>query len=234
MNVLRICLAVLLTLTLQHVAFAADVTPLAPARVKANELTQDLQRSSQSTDSLDLIWWIPAEFWEVVLANEQGMDEKTRREFSDLFRSYTVIAAVKGDIGSFGVSSFESEADLREKLRVFDAGGKAYQPIAASKMDRKLSMLIQIMRPMFKNLLGEMGDNLQFFAFPGKGGDGKRLADPLGNGSFKVSVGEETYSYRLPLGSLLIPRRDPNTGEEFPGSYRFNPYTGTELKAESQ
>ena len=233
MNVFRIGLALLLLLP-AHAIFAAEApATLAPAQVKVNELTQDLQRTSQAADSLDLIWWIPVEFWEEVLASEQGMDEKTRREFSDLFRSYTVIAAVKGKIGSFGVSSFETEEELRAKLRVRDAGGKQYSPIAADKIDRRLTMLIQIMRPMFKNLLGEMGDNLQFYAFPGKGSDGKRLADPVGAGNFTVNLGDEKYAYRLPLGSLLVPRKDPATGEVFPGSYHFNPYTGSELKAES-
>ncbi|QNP40036.1 hypothetical protein [Lysobacter solisilvae (ex Woo and Kim 2020)] len=233
MNIFRIGLALLLSFSFQQAALAAESAALAPASVKVNDLTQDLQRSSQSIDSLDLIWWIPAEFWDVALANEQGMDEKTRRGFSDLFRTYTVVAAVKGQIGALGATSFESEADLRAKLQVLDAAGKAYRPIAADKLDRQLSLLIQVMRPMFKNLLGEMGDNLQFYAFPGKGGDGRRLADPLGNGTFKVGLGDETYSYRLPLGSLLVPRRDPGTGEVFPGSYRFNPYTGTELQAEA-
>ncbi|GAB3089451.1 hypothetical protein [Lysobacter terrae] len=234
MNVFRLGLALLLLLPASTAALAAAApTPIAPAQVKVNELTQDLQRTSQSAESLDLIWWIPVEFWDVVLANEKGMDEKTRREFSDLFRSYTVVAAVKGTIGSFGVSTFESEADLRAKLRVRDASGKQYPPIAADKMDRRLTMLIQIMRPMFKNLLGEMGDNLQFYAFPGKGSDGKRLADPIGSGTFSVNLGDESYSYRLPLGSLLVPSRDAKTGEVFPGSYRFNPYTGSELTTES-
>jgi len=230
----RVCLAMLLLLTFQHAALANDEpTTLPPERVKVNELTQDLQRSSQAAESLDLVWWIPAEFWDVVLADEKGMDEKTRREFGDLFRSHTIVAAVKGKIGSFGVTDFESESDLRAKLRIHDATGKAHEPIAANKVDRRLTMLIQVMRPMFKNLLGEMGDNLQFYVFPGKGADGKRLANPVGSGSFNITLGDESYSYRLPLGSLLIPRRDPSTGEVFPGSYRFNPYTGTELKAES-
>lgn len=234
MNVFRFGLALLLLLPASNAAFAgAAPTPLAPAQVKVNELTQDLQRTSQSAESLDLIWWIPAEFWDVALSNEKDMDEKTRREFADLFRSYTVIAAVKGTIGSFGVSSFESEAELRAQLHVRDASGKQYAPIAVDKMDRRLTMLIQIMRPMFKNLLGEMGDNLQFYAFPGKGSDGKRLADPLGTGSFTVNLDAENYAYRLPLGSLLVPSRDAKTGEVFPGSYRFNPYTGGELTSES-
>lgn len=230
----RICLALLLLLTFQHVACAADAaTTLPPERVKVNELTQDLQRSSQAAESLDLVWWIPAEFWDVVMSGEQDMGEKTRREFADLFRSYTIVAAVKGKISSFGVTDFESESDLRAKLRVHDATGKSHEPIATDKVDRRLTMLIQVMRPMFKNLLGEMGDNMQFYVFPGKGTDGKRLANPVGSGTFNVSLGDESYSYRLPLGSLLVPRRDPSTGEVFPGSYRFNPYTGTELKAES-
>ncbi|GAB3358311.1 hypothetical protein [Lysobacter tyrosinilyticus] len=230
----RICLALLLLLTFQHAALAADnATALPPESVKVNELTQDLQRSSQNSESLDLVWWIPAEFWDVVMADEKETGEKTRREFGDLFRSYTIVAAVKGKIGSFGVSDFESESDLRAKLRILDASGKSHEPIAAAKVDRRLTMLIQVMRPMFKNLLGEMGDNMQFYVFPGKGSDGKRLADPLSNGTFRVNLGDESYSYRLPLGSLLVPRRDPSTGEVFPGSYRFNPYTGTELKAES-
>lgn len=233
MDIFRIVLAASLLLAFQQPVLASAAGTLPPAQVKVNELTQDLQRSSQDSDSLDLVWWIPAEFWDVVLANEEGMDPKTRREFADLFRDYTVVAAVKGKIGSFGVSTFESEADLRAKLRIRDASGKAHEPIAADKIDRRLSMLIQIMRPMFKNLLGEMGNNLQFYAFTGKGSDGRRLADPVGSGSFNVSLGDDTYAYRLPLGSLLVPRRDPNTGETFPGSYRFNPYTGTELKAES-
>lgn len=230
----RICLALLLLLTFQNAAFATDSpATLPPERVKVNELTQDLQRSSQAADSLDLVWWIPAEFWDVVMTGEKEMGEKTRGEFGDLFRSHTIIAAVKGKIGSFGVTDFESESDLRAKLRVRDATGKSYEPIAADKVDRRLTMLIQVMRPMFKNLLGEMGDNMQFYVFPGQDANGQRLANPVGSGSFNVSLGDESYSYRLPLGSLLVPRRDPSTGEVFPGSYRFNPYTGTELKAES-
>lgn len=227
-------LAMFLLFTFQHVALASEApATLPPDRVKVNELTQDLQRSSQASDSLDLVWWIPAEFWDVVMAGEKEMGETTRREFGELFRDYTIVAAVKGKVGTFGVTDFESESDLREKMRIHDATGKPHRPIAADKVDRKLTMLIQVMRPMFKNLLGEMGDNMQFYVFPGKGADGKRMADPVGNGTFKVSMGDESYSYRLPLGSLLVPRRDPSSGEVFPGSYRFNPYTGAELQAES-
>jgi hypothetical protein len=35
--------------------------------------------------------------------------------------------------------------------------------------------------------------------------------------------------YRLPIGSILPPALDPKTGESFPGSYHFNPYTGGKL-----
>ena len=47
--------------------------------------------------------------------------------------------------------------------------------------------------------------------------------------SCRVRLGKKKYDYRLPLGSVLAPRYDPDTGEQFPGNYFFNPYTGTKL-----
>jgi hypothetical protein len=40
---------------------------------------------------------------------------------------------------------------------------------------------------------------------------------------------DQTYRWRTPLGSLLPVKVDAKTGEEFPGNYSFNPYTGEKL-----
>lgn len=216
-------------------AFAAPVfaaKPLQPDQVKVNELVADLQKSSEDTDTLDLVWWIPEQFWAAVMAGEEDGDAETREQFGEVFRRNVVIAAVKGDIGTLGSTSFTSEAELRGQLRVLDPSGKPLAPIPADKVDPKLNLLLQIMRPMFKNVAGELGGNLQFYVFPAQV-DGKPLADPLGQGRFTVMLGKTPYVFRLPLGSLLVPQRDPATGESFPGSYSFNPYTGAALSPES-
>jgi len=215
-------------------AFAAPVLaakPLQPDQVKLNDLVTDLQRYSEDADALDMVWWIPEQFWTAVMAGEEDGDE-SRDEFGEIFRRNVVIAAVKGDMTKLGSASFVSEAELRSQLRVLDPSGKPLAPIPADKVDPKLNLLLQIMRPMFKNVAGEIGGNMQFYVFPAQV-DGKPLADPLGQGQFTVMVGSTPYAFRLPLGSLLVPQRDPATGESFPGSYSFNPYTGAALSPES-
>lgn len=202
---------------------------LPPAQVEVGELIRDLQRTHAPGDSMELVWWMPKEYMEVSMAQSGSVDPKTAKEFTDLFAKYTVVAVVRGRIGALGVDGYESEADLRAKLRIEDATGKAHAPIAADKVDRKLSLLISILRPMFKQLIGEMGENVQVFVFPGQVA-GRRLAEPLSTGQFLIMLGDTTHRFRLPLGSLLVPRQDAATGERFPGSFNFNPYTGAALQ----
>jgi hypothetical protein len=55
------------------------------------------------------------------------------------------------------------------------------------------------------------------------------LNDPLEPGAFQFSVYEQTVHWRKPLASLLPPKLDPKTQEEFPGKYYYNPSTGGKL-----
>lgn len=221
---------VLITALATPLQASAAQAVLPPEQIKIGDLTSDLQRHSQSAESVDLVWWIPKEFWAAALSQGDKVDAKTTREFVDLFSKYTVVAAVQADLGPLGVDKFTSEEDLRAALRIYDAAGNSYAPIAADKLDAKLTILIQIMRPMFNNILGQIGNNLQFFAFPAKTGDGDPIVDPLGTGTFLIKLDKDDYTFRLPLGSLLAPRHDQATGETFPGSYLFNPYTGAALQ----
>ena len=55
---------------------------------------------------------------------------------------------------------------------------------------------------------------------------------PIGQaGTLQVSLYDQVYRWRTPLGSLLPAKVDAKTGEEFPGNYSFNPYTGEKLSA---
>jgi hypothetical protein len=66
--------------------------------------------------------------------------------------------------------------------------------------------------------------------YPSKRGD-KRLLDPRKPGAFSYSLYDATFTWRLPLASLLPAKVDAKTGQEFPGNYLFNPYTGAPLVA---
>jgi len=70
---------------------------------------------------------------------------------------------------------------------------------------------------------------MEFFVFANDDKAGHPIADPKGNGWLTVHIGDIALRYRLPVGSLLPPVLDAKTGDSFPGSYRFNPYTGDKL-----
>jgi hypothetical protein len=216
-------------LALAPVAHAAR-DPLPPDQIKLDQLVRDTQRSSSATKVLDLVWWIPPQFWSAALSQDTNTSPAVRNEITELFGKYTVVAAVRGDLGTFGVQKYATEAELRDVLQLVDAGGTRYLPLPDDKVDQRLNTLIQMLKPMFSSMLGQMGDNVNFYAFPARTPAGKLLADPMGDGNLVVRMSGEDYLFRLPLGSLLQPRRDAATGEVFPGSYQFNPYTGATLE----
>lgn len=196
--------------------------------VLINEFVHDIQRSSPDENRFDIVWWMPSEFWMRSMTGQAS--ESDMKEVRDLFEKFIVVAVVDGEIGALGMRSYASEADLRESLRMIDAKGQRIAPISANKMDPRLVTLTRVLRPMLTSLIGPAGENMHFFAFPGKTPSGARVADPYGSGRLTFGISERRYEFRMPLPSLLMPKRDPATGEEFPGSYDFNPYTGARLE----
>lgn len=224
-------LALPLLLACSFAASAADLKPLPPEKIQINKLTDETQQTSSNNETVDLVWWLPPQFW---LASARQGEAEAMDEIAALFRQYTVIAAVNGKIGKLGIDGFMDENQLRESLSIRGADGKEYQPIAPGKLDPKMTMIFGVLKPVLGSMIGQLGDNLHFFVFPGKGKDGKALADPLATGTMTVKLGQARYDFTTPLGSLLTPQHDPLTGQEFPGSYRFNPYTGSPLEALSE
>jgi hypothetical protein len=79
------------------------------------------------------------------------------------------------------------------------------------------------------SMVGQLGENLEFVVFPATAAG--KAVDAAKPGSFTVKLYDQSTTWRLPLGSLLPKRSDRKTGEQFPGNYNFNPYTGDKLAA---
>jgi hypothetical protein len=77
-------------------------------------------------------------------------------------------------------------------------------------------------------MAGQVGQSLELVIYPAKV-DGKLVVDASQSGTLQLKLYEETFKWRLPLGSLLPAKVDAKTGESFPGNYQFNPFTGNKL-----
>lgn len=78
--------------------------------------------------------------------------------------------------------------------------------------------LFAMMKPIMANMFSRFGQGMEFICLNGFGSKGKKVFDPKREGSFAPIFADRTYKWRLPLGSLLPPKYDPQTGEEFSGN----------------
>lgn len=200
------------------------------AEVRVNTLVEEVQSISEDPNRIELVWWMPPQFWQRALL-DSGLAKAEERKMTDLFAKYVVVAVVKGDLGDVGVKRFADEAALRKQLRLVDADGTRVAPLAQDDLEAELAILFTVMRPVMASFIGPTGQNMQMFAFPGRDRAGKPRADALSAGTVRFDLDGVPFAFETPLPSLLMPMYDGATGKEFPGTFRFNPYTGAPLQA---
>jgi len=225
-----------LSLGASALAVAADPAPSKRpiAEIELGKLTDDTQRVSSPGNHLNLVWWIPPQFWAASATQGGETDQKKIDEVAQLFGKYTIVAVVKGEMGVVTMGEFMDEDQVREIARVVDAKGRKLEPLPAKKLEPDLVLLLGILKPILKSMIGPAGENMHFLAFPAKDASGAAIADPYRDGGLVVLLGEERFTFKTPLPSLLSPMYDATSGEAFPGTFRYNPYTGSALTPEKR
>lgn len=192
-------------------------------------LIKETQKMAQEPDKMTLAWWIPEQFWQASLEQNPNITKEQTDQILKTIRPYIMITVVDGQVGAFGGVTYKSAETVRNSVKLKDTQGRSYAPLNESEIDADTKNMLQMLKPVMVNMLGQMGENMHFILFQRKDKDGKPIADATKKGSFKVIVGSKEFEYRLPLGSVLPPKYDPETGEKFPGNYNYNPFTGRKL-----
>lgn len=216
---------VLVSLMLSSSAFALDLD--------IKRVAEDTQRFNQDGNSMDLVWWIPNEYWEAAFQSNPGITEAQQKEFISVVDEYFVCSILEGTLGPFGGLTGTSRDDLLRKTTLVLSDGVILNPLRDDQLSADVSNFLKMMKPMFANMLGQMGSGMEFILFQGKNRKGERHAVPNEKGSFTVKLGEKEFSWRLPLGAFLPPKYDSKTGEEFPGNFIYSPFTGERLTSKA-
>ncbi|WP_141456057.1 hypothetical protein [Pseudoxanthomonas sp. z9] len=211
-------------------AHAARVS-VPPQEVKLDALTRDTQKHSLGGGRMEMVWWIPPEYWQISVAQNKGTDPETTADLGRMFGDYNIVAVVQGTVASDMEYRFTPESDVRDSTVLIAPDGRVLSVVAEDKVPARLAATLAFLRPILANSIGPLGKSMYFLVFPGNDAAGKRLADPLGDGHLRVKTSSKTHDFRLPLGSLLPDKRDAASGESFPGDFLYNPYTGRQLDA---
>ncbi len=193
------------------------------------EIVRETQRTVENNGQVTLVWWMPQQFWEESMNANPSVSPEARAQVLATLADYTILALMRANVGALGIADAVPKAELVKNARV-KVDGKLIESLPPEQISPAAQLLLGQLKPALASMVGQVGQSLEFVVYPGKV-DGRLLLDAARPGTFEVQLFDQTKAWRLPLGSLLPPRTDRKTGEQFPGNYNFNPYTGDKLPA---
>lgn len=205
------------------------LAPMVPAFAGVAEILRDTQRTTQANGEITMVMWMPQQFWEESMKSNPALTAEGRAQVLAPLAQYALFGVMRARLGAGGVSDVQPKAELLKNLKL-EVNGKVVQPVAPEAISPGAQVLLASIKPAMGAMGGAVMQGMEFVVYPAIA-EGKPLIDALQPGTLQVSLYDQVYRFRTPLGSLLPVKVDAKTGEEFPGNYSFNPFTGEKLNA---
>lgn len=212
-------------------ALAAALATTCTARgANLQQLVQETQRVSVENGQITMVWWIPQQFWDASLSASGVMSPTGKAQVLQALQDYMIFGLVHAKSGIGGITDASSKEDLLLNTTL-EIGGQTVQPLAPESLSPAAAAILGGFKPGLERTMGQFGASMQILIYPALRA-GKPLIDPSAAGTFRFTLYGQTFTWHLPLASLLPPKFDRGTHEQFPGNYDFNPYTGAKLSAQ--
>ena len=187
-------------------------------------------------DHFAMVWWIPNEFWESMLARDKTTSETDKKAIRDAMSGVSLLAIVQADITLLGAFNYYSKEEIEKKMLVSytDAGGKKQRLWPTQTIHPDLEVVLAMFKPIFEAAAGRLGSNFHFYVFNDKSKFSLRLLDPYRKGLISIQLAQRndslmTADIETPLNSLFVPRKCPN-GKDAHISWNYCPWTGKRLQ----
>ena len=191
-------------------------------------LVKETQKVQADAGALAVALWIPVQMFQDVLKSDPKVTDDAKKDLLRTAQDYVLIAVVDAKKGQSGLS-FTPADDILKSAKLTAPDGQTVTPLAEANLNPAAQNLAGVVRPLFAGMMGRLGQNFELLVFPGADTAGKKVADPMGEGRVTLAENEHSFSWRLPLASLLPEKICPKCGEHLPGNYKYCPYDGTKL-----
>ena len=198
--------------------------------VDQNKLLKDIVYTNSSNEDVTILYWFPVTYWEMLSAKDpKTFGPEIVTQLKKMLGNKSIFIAISGKVNTAS-RKFEAkeESYLRNNISVV-MNGKTYKPISESKLSEELLMLNDYLKPMFAQMLGDMGAGMSVFYFEIVDNVGDNLLDPYNDTDFNLNLASLKTTFHLPLPSLFLDSKCANDGELFPANYEFCPYHGSKL-----
>lgn len=205
-------------------------------KISADQLTDETQIAAIcGDDHMNLIWWIPTEFWQAIFVNDTTTSEADKNNIINSMKPYSVLAICQADISGFGAFNFYSKKEVENKLDVTytPKGGDLKKITPLDEVNPDVRIMLEMFKPILKGAMGNMGENVHFYVLADVDSENVRIIDPYQFGAFKFRLGQRNNKMleaelEFPLNSLYVPRICPN-GKEAHVTWKYCPWTGKKL-----
>ncbi|MDX2361732.1 MAG: hypothetical protein QNK23_13065 [Crocinitomicaceae bacterium] len=197
--------------------------------VDQDEFVSETQHLDTDNSNMKMVWWIPIEFWKVIMSQEESLSDAQVVELVDALSPYVIFGVIHGEMSNYGAIRYTPQDEIKSSIRFVDANGMTQLPIPEENLNTETQILLNVFEPLLKNMIGEMGENFRFYVFKDINGRGVRVADPLAEGTLTLTMMGEDYKWETPLSSLLPPRKCPVDNAPMNGSWNYCPIHGDKL-----
>jgi len=198
---------------------------------EVEDILKETQKQVGGNHRIGIVWWIPPEFWEASAKRQGSSPERAHEMFASL-REYTIVCVAVGKMG-IGTINWFAAAEVRANTMLRDSAGINYKSVTVLSPDAQ--GLLSVVTPVLTNILGPMGQNIQFLLYPAKTSAEGPIADARRPGSFSIVISdllgqkESAFSWRLPLTSITPPRFCSIGHERVQADWKYCPWHGNQL-----
>lgn len=197
-------------------------------QVSIDAFISETQYSSDNPDNIEMIWWLPTEYWNVVFSQDQTTSKADQDAIISMLKDFVVVVAIKGKVGMFGGITYETKEHIKAIINVSYKKEKLAM-VSEDNIEPDMLNFLSIIKPMMKNMIGPMGENMQFFLFQAPKNNELLPIDPYSNNELTFALGDFEKDAELPLSCLLEEKICSEDNKTWNGKYNFCPIHGSEL-----
>ena len=197
-------------------------------KVSIDAFISETQFGSDSQNDVDLIWWIPTEYWNAIFAQDPSTSQSEKDIIISMLKDLAVVIVIKGKVGVFGGITYDTKENIKAITSISYKGEKL-KMASEDEIDPDVLNFMSIIKPMMKNMLGSMGENMQMFIFENPKDKAVLPIDPYSDNELKFTLGTLERNVSLPLSCLLEEKICTEDNSEWNGKWNFCPIHGTKL-----
>jgi hypothetical protein len=201
-------------------------------KVELSEYVNEIQKWSKDENKLALTFWIPSSYWSIALQDNPEVNPEMIQQIEMAFQDYVIIIALDMEMNLGSSMVFRKEPEMRKSISIIDYQGNKHFPLKEYELGESALMFKDAIKPMFAQMLGKMGQGMNFYFFKVQDKENNNLINEFEKGKFTVRHSDKEFEYLLPLSTLLPKKKCPVDNVEMNGSWNYCPKHGAKLDKE--